>query len=886
MTRLLLPLAAAVALFSFVATAATNPAALRRRIEDTFYVPNPLPPLSAATNGAFQPEPGILADRITYHTEFGMSVPAIVYHPARPEPHLHPALIIVNGHGGDKYSWYSYYAGILYARAGAVVLTYDPAGEGERNSQHRSGTRAHDRFLPPDEMAQRLAGLMITDLMQAVSYLRSRPDVDPSRIAAAGYSMGSFVVSLTCAVDTRLHACVAVGGGDLDGPNGYWDSSDKPMCQAIPYRSLSFLGDRPAQIFALNALRGPFLIYNGVEDEVVDIPHHGPSFFADLRNRTIRLNGSPTNVFDFAFSPTGSHRPWFLTKPVALWLNRQLHFPLWTTAAINAMPETHISEWAAQNHVPIDRLYATEPREGGTLALGAGIPALTRDQLNVLPESVWSTQLSNFSYDSWTYHARSVHVDNFTGRPRMIVISDIGNEPDDQMSLTRLLLYSNQLDIEALIAVTSTWQRTTTHAETMRTLIRAYARVRPNLLLHAQGWPIADQLDNLVFTGQPAYGLAATGLDKMSEGAQAILDAAARPDPRPIWITIWGGANTLAQALLHARATLTRDQLAVLISKLRVYSISDQDDAGPWIRREFPDLFYIVQPTTPTSGEYYYATWTGISGDIYYRNGAGADGATVTNEWLDTNIRSKGPLGKLYPRFLFVMEGDTPSYLNLLDNGLNAYRRPDWGGWGGRYIFRQPYGETHPIWTQGGDLFSRVTSQDTVPGVDGQLHTSDQATIWRWRTAYQNDFAARMSWTISDFAHANHNPIVVVNGDATNAPISLDATVGQPVPLDASSTHDPDANQHLRYHWFLYSEAGSTEASLAALTIANAASPTPRVIPTATCRPEWLPLRQSCPPTGAAHLILAVTDDGAPPLTSYRRILLTVHSQPHPASIE
>ena len=127
--------------------------------------------------------------------------------------------------------------------------------------------------------------------------------------------------------------------------------------------------------------------------------------------------------------------------------------------------------------------------------------------------------------------------------------------------------------------------------------------------------------------------------------------------------------------------------------KSGVYSITDQDDTGPWIRREFPKLFYIVQPSTQKGDDYYYATWTGISGDVYYRNGAGADSTLVTNEWLDANIRSKGPLGKLYPRFAFIMEGDTPSFLGLIDNGLNAYRRPDWGGWGGRYIYRQPYGE-------------------------------------------------------------------------------------------------------------------------------------------------------------------------------------------------
>lgn len=469
------------------------------------------------------------------------------------------------------------------------------------------------------------------------------------------------------------------------------------------------------------------------------------------------------------------------------------------------------------------------------------------------------------------------HIDEFTRRPRLIVISDIGNEPDDQMSLTRLLLYSNELDIEALIAATSTWQKNVVHPETMRTLIRTYGQVRPNLLLHAAGWPSAEELNNRVYSGQPGYGMAATGLDNTSEGAHAIIEAADRDDKRPLWITLWGGANTLAQALIHVRATRSHEQLHRFISRLRVSSISDQDDAGPWIRSEFPDLFYIVQPSTPTGGEYYYATWTGISGDAYYRNCAGADSSLVTNEWLEKNIRSKGPLGKLYPRFLFIMEGDTPSYLNLIGNGLAAYQRPDWGGWGGRYIFRQPYGETHPIWTQGGDLFSRVTSQDEVSGLDGRQYISDQATIWRWREAYQNDFAARMDWTINDYKHANHSPVLVVNGSPGTAPLYLDLKVGQPLTLDAGKSSDPDG-QRIHYHWFHYREAGSTAASLAALSIAGSETATAVVTATATCRPPWLNLRAACPAEGIAHIILAATDDGSPRLTSYRRIVLTVHA--------
>jgi hypothetical protein len=465
-------------------------------------------------------------------------------------------------------------------------------------------------------------------------------------------------------------------------------------------------------------------------------------------------------------------------------------------------------------------------------------------------------------------------VDTFTGKPRVAIISDIGNEPDDQMSFVRLLLYSNEFDLEAMIAATSTWQKTATHAETMHTLIHTYGEVRNNLLLHAKGWPEAEDLDQRVFTGQPAYGLAATGTGKSSSGSKALARSVERDDARPLWICIWGGANTLAQALLDLRAEKSPEELNKLLARLRVYSISDQDDAGPWIRREFPGLYYIVSPSRANSDSYYAATWTGISGDIYYRNGEGADTTTVTNEWLDKNIRSKGPLGKGYPRFMFIMEGDTPSFLGLIDNGLNAYRRPDWGGWGGRYVYLQPYGESHAIWTQGGDEFARNTSQDTVIGIDGRTHVSDQATIWRWREAFQNDFAARMGWTVNDFAHANHNPEVVVNGQAGTAPVDITASAGQTVTLDASGTRDPDG-QSLTYRWILYPEAGLTGLRGADVTLSGADTPVAKVTVNSPCRPLWLPMIP-CQGQGVMHIILAVTDNGSPRLTSYRRIILTV----------
>lgn len=394
------------AVTGFSAITESQQSAWRSQIKERLFVPQPLPELNPRAYGSFEPEPGIVAERITFSTAYGLRVPAIVYRPKAHKGKL-PALVVVNGHGGDKYSWYAFYSGILYARAGAVALTYDPIGEGERNTDRASGTRAHDKLQSPPELARRLSGLMITDAMQAVSYLRQRPEVDAKRVAAVGYSMGSFVLSLTCAVDDRLHACVLAGGGNLDRPGEYWDGS-KPMCQGIPYQSLAFLGDRAAVIYALHAGRGPTLAYNGLADEIVRHDPRGPeAFFKDLQQRTAALCGKPGAVFQTGYEPGAGHRPWFVTKPVALWLERQLDFPNWTAQSIEGMPVTHVSEWAKANHVEIDKSYATEIREGGARALGNGVPPLSRQQLSVMTPEQWEGQKDSLIYEAWLAAARA-----------------------------------------------------------------------------------------------------------------------------------------------------------------------------------------------------------------------------------------------------------------------------------------------------------------------------------------------------------------------------------------------------------------------------------------------------------------------------------------------
>lgn len=490
--------------------------------------------------------------------------------------------------------------------------------------------------------------------------------------------------------------------------------------------------------------------------------------------------------------------------------------------------------------------------------------------------------------------AISTRIDPYVEKSRIVVMTDIANEPDDQMSMVRFLVYSNHYDIEGLIATTSTWMRNEVRPDVIQTLIDAYAQVQPNLSKHEKGFPTAEALRAVVTSGQPGFGMAAVGTGKGSAGADLILKAAEKADARPLWVLAWGGANTLAQALQQARATKSPQQLEAIVSKLRVYAISDQDDAGPWIRKEFPQLHYIAMPSTPDGDQYYLATWTGISGDRFYKNAPGADFSTFADAWVTEHIRSKGPLGKLYPFPCCIHEGDTPAFLGLINNGLASFMSPTYGGWGGRYVWRQFYGESHPSWTQGGDSFpGRDNSKDTVVGADGRTYTSDQATIWRWRSAFQNDFAARMDWTIKDVRQANHNPEVVVNGRGGRAPIQIDAVAGTQFTLDATGTKDPDGHP-LRYSWYFYSEAGTGIPTRPVVTqglpniggggeagaggIPSAAAGGPPEPPARIVIQNPQDVRATIVPRvpGTAHVILEVRDDGTPSLTSYRRVIVNI----------
>jgi hypothetical protein len=449
---------------------------------------------------------------------------------------------------------------------------------------------------------------------------------------------------------------------------------------------------------------------------------------------------------------------------------------------------------------------------------------------------------------------------------RVIILTDVENEPDDTESLVRLLLYSNVIEIKGIIATTSVHMKKEVHPETIQRAIHAYGKVQANLLKHEAGFLDANSLLKLVKRGLPEYGMDGVGAGKDSPGSDWIIQVLDEIDPRPLWVCVWGGPNTLAQALYKIRQTRSDADAMKLIKKLRVYTISDQDDSGIWMRKNFPELFYIVSP-----GGYNSSTWTAINLAV-----PGLNNETISNKWMAQNIQQgHGPLGAVYPDVAYGMEGDTPTFLYLIINGLNSPEHPDWGGWGGRYELYQPdYStldtkgftggvpvepEPRAMWTNVNDRFVPYVNNEYGKAIrrDTVVFNNNQATLFLWRDDFQNDFAARMDWCTKPYQEANHPPV-----PALGHPDQITVKSGEGFVLDASGTSDPDGD-NLSYLWFQYTEVGSYKKPIR-FDQAEDLYRIPYIKAPVVDKPE------------TAHFILKVTDKGNPPLTRYKRVIVNI----------
>ncbi|KAM0541013.1 hypothetical protein ACHAPJ_013413 [Fusarium lateritium] len=453
-------------------------------------------------------------------------------------------------------------------------------------------------------------------------------------------------------------------------------------------------------------------------------------------------------------------------------------------------------------------------------------------------------------------------------KPRLLVLTDIANEPDDAQSLVRLMMYAHEFRLQGLIATTSIWLNDTTRPDQILDIIDAYDQVLPNLQLHASGWPEPSYLRSIVGSGLPLYGMDGVGEGKDSEGSRLLVQAidAAVASDEPIYISIWGGASVLAQAIWHVNATRTSSELQHFVSKIRAYAISDQDNAGVWIRRHWPQLFYIA--SVHHFNRYAAAAWGGIAGDNYYHfPSSKASKDVISASWIKTNIQEVGVLGSRYPDADFIFEGDTPSLLYMIPNGLSDPEYPEWGSWGGRYG-PVNYGEGH-----------YADSVDTIIHEDGTISMGQHVTVWRWREAFQTDFASRMQWGVSnEFSRAHHHPIAAINGDKSRHIIKRMAQPGETIVLDASNSCDPDGeNENLTYKWWQYKEPSSNcnNPSRDVATLQLDSARTARVTVTIPSSEELRKAGRNTHPEEDKHLHL-VLEVSNRKLTSYRRIIFSM----------
>lgn len=488
-------------------------------------------------------------------------------------------------------------------------------------------------------------------------------------------------------------------------------------------------------------------------------------------------------------------------------------------------------------------------------------------------------------------HLSSVTAAPVLQKPRVVVTAD--PELDDSNSLVRYLLYSTDFQTEAIIYASSgfhwkgdgtgkkwsmpnreysrfglnlcpceSW-RWAPNERFIDDAVETYEKVYRNLRVHHANYPTPAELKSKIRWGNVEFD---GDISKETPGSDLIKSLLLDNKPGPIYLLAWGGQSTIARALKSIqeqyKETTHWPTIYQKVTRKAILSTSgDQDDTyKSYIQPNWPDI-----KTLPIGGggvplAYGAAARAGVDNAVYY-----------SADWTQENISSKGAFGSFYrvwgdgkqmvkddifdyfgvsgftadqlkakgyivwtpplPKGAFIGEGDTFTYLNLLDNGLLGYQDETSGGWAGnglRNATRQSDG---------------AAARQPGPGPN-------------FTPASQNGFAARMKWSVTPRrADANHEPVVTIRGDSR-----ISARPGETIRLQGV-TSDPDGNAVV-VKWWQWKDVGTYPGQVVLSHPASLA--TTMQVPADAMDGQTI------------HLILEATDNGTPPLTRYHRIVISV----------
>ncbi|MFM1878031.1 MAG: hypothetical protein RLZZ241_897 [Bacteroidota bacterium] len=494
-------------------------------------------------------------------------------------------------------------------------------------------------------------------------------------------------------------------------------------------------------------------------------------------------------------------------------------------------------------------------------------------------------------------------------KPRIVITTD--PELDDLNSLLRFLLYSTDFQIEGLIYASSQfhWKgdgrgtklrvpgreytrfgldmcpceswRWNPEETFIHDAVDAYAQVYENLIIHHREYPNPEVLRSKIRYGNIEFD---GDISKDTPGSGLIRELILDKQSGPLYLSAWGGHSTIARALKSIQDEFQNGpqwtQLQAQISqKVILLPSGDQDNTyETYIQPNWPNIpYHQVQD----GSNYGFTAPLGASTQ---------DSLYLTAEWTQNYVSSKGPIGEMYRVWgdgkqmvkndifdffgvatepadalrkkgyvvwmpiqepgAFISEGDTGTFMNLLNNGLAGGTYPEFGGWGGRI---PPGKGINDPFANGPDVDAALLQKDTA-GNSSELFKQLQQRL-SYFPALQRDFAARMHWSVTPgFADANHNPQLEITG-------TLPKKINGENPIIIQYlVSDPDGDSvHLRYHLIASNGEIMTSGKKD-----NAHLDNELVI----AKPTAAPLESEY------HLILEARDNNDIPLSKYQHLII------------